>query len=63
MESFRLNAELLDVVIDLFGEDNLHQIECELDFIQRIQDFREKFYTKVIKEEFIILFYHKLALI
>lgn len=47
VESLRLNAELLDVIIDLFGEDNLTEVETNLNFIQRIKSFCENFYTKV----------------
>lgn len=48
VESLRLNAELLDVIIDLFGEDNLGDVETSLNFIERIRTFSEKFYSKVI---------------
>lgn len=45
--SLRLNAELLDVIIDLFGEDNLADVEASLNFMERIQSFSEKFYARV----------------
>lgn len=45
---FRLNAELLDVLIDLFGEDCLADVEKSLNFVERIKSLSERFYSKVI---------------
>lgn len=56
MESLRLNSELLDVLIDLFGEDNLSDLEVNLGFIEKIKSFSEKFYTKVMFWLFFDLF-------
>lgn len=47
IESLRLNSELLDLVIDLFGEDNLGELEKSLNFMEKIRDFGVKFYIKV----------------
>ena len=44
--SLRLNAELMDLLIDLFGEDNLLDLEASLGFIERIKWFSERFYAK-----------------
>ena len=49
VDTLVLNAELLDLVIDLFGEDNLADLEASLNFAARIQSFGEKFYSKVNK--------------
>ncbi|CAF0707124.1 unnamed protein product [Brachionus calyciflorus] len=49
LETLRLNAELMDVIIDLFGEDNLGDLERNLNFIERIKYFNEKFYAKYKK--------------
>ena len=48
VESLRLNAELIDVIIDVFGEDNLGDIEKSLEFIGKIKVFCDRFYSKVI---------------
>jgi hypothetical protein len=42
-----MNAELMDLLIDLFGEDNLVELERELNFIERIKWFSDRFYSKV----------------
>jgi hypothetical protein len=47
LETLRLNAELMDLLIDLFGEDNLIDIERDLSFIDRIMFFSDRFYGKV----------------
>ncbi len=46
-ESLRLNAELLDALIDCFSEDNLSDIEANLNFVQRVRTFSDAFYAKV----------------
>ena len=50
VDTLVLNAELLDLVIDLFGEDNLASLEASLNFNSRMQSFGEKFYSKVNKQ-------------
>ena len=47
LETFVLNAELLDLVVDFFGDDNLKQIEESLNLKERIRGYSEKFYNKV----------------
>lgn len=47
IETFVLNAELLDLVIDFFGDDNLTGIEEALNFKERIRGYSEQFYIKV----------------
>lgn len=47
LETLRLNAEILDLIIDLFGEDSLAGLEKSLNFIEKIKWFNEKFYAKV----------------
>jgi hypothetical protein len=37
----------MDLLIDLFGEDNLTELENSLGFIERIKWFSERFYAKV----------------
>jgi hypothetical protein len=46
IKSLKLNAELIDFLIDLFSEDNLKELELNLNFIEKIQLFSEKFYFK-----------------
>jgi hypothetical protein len=45
--TLRMNAELMDLLIDLFGEDNLVELERGLNFIERIKWFSDRFYSKV----------------
>ena len=47
IETLQLNAELMDLLIDIFGEDNLLDLEINLNFIERIKWFSDKFYSKV----------------
>ncbi len=47
VETLVVNAELLDLVIDIFGEDCLGQLETLLRFKERIQGYSEQFYNKV----------------
>lgn len=46
IETLVLNSELLDLLIDLFGDDNLKALEDALNFKQRIKSFSEQFYYK-----------------
>ena len=48
IKSLKLNAELIDLLIDLFSEDNLISIEVNLNFVEKIKLFSDKFYQKVI---------------
>ncbi len=47
IETLVVNAELLDLVIDIFGEDCLGQLEDSIRFRERIQVYSENFYSKV----------------
>lgn len=47
IQSLKLNAELLDLLIDLFSEDNLKELETSISFIKKIKYFSDKFYAKV----------------
>ena len=49
IDVLRLNAEFLDSIIDLFGDENLADIERSLNFYEKIQALGEKFYSKVIE--------------
>ena len=48
IDLLRLNAEFLDSIIDLFGDENLTDIELSLNFNQKIKSLGENFYSKVI---------------
>lgn len=48
IQSLKLNAELIDLLIDLFSEDNLQPLEVNLNFLERIKYFSDRFYSKVI---------------
>ena len=47
LERLRLSAEFLDMLIDLFGEDNMTDLEVSLNFIQRMSTFSDAFYANV----------------
>lgn len=48
IETLRFNAEMMDMIIDLFGEDNLFELEQSLNLVERIKYFSENFYSQVI---------------
>ena len=41
----KLNAELLDLIIDLFSEDCLKDLEIKMGFIQKMKQFSDLFYS------------------
>ena len=45
--SLRLNAELLDALIDCFAEDNVAEVEASLNLVARMRTFSDAFYAKV----------------
>ena len=47
IETLKLNAVLLDFMIDLFSEDSLRLLEVQINLIDRMKYFSEKFYSKV----------------
>lgn len=48
IETLRFNAEMMDMIIDLFGEDDLSEFEKNLNFLDKIKYFSENFYSQVI---------------
>lgn len=48
IETLRFNAEMMDMIMDLFAEDNLYELEKNLNFLDRIKYFCENFYSQVI---------------
>lgn len=56
IETLKLNAVLLDFMIDLFSEDSLRLLEVQINLIDRMKYFSEKFYSKVKKRLHIIIF-------
>ncbi|RNA14633.1 hypothetical protein BpHYR1_029984 [Brachionus plicatilis] len=49
IDTLRFNAEMMDMVVDLFGEDNLFELEQSLNFIEKIKYFSENFYSQFKK--------------
>lgn len=46
LETLRLNAELMDLLIDLFSEDNMIELEASLGFVDKIKVISDMFYSK-----------------